>query len=164
MPLSRRPSSAPMAPHVPFQSARHFGYLHQLNPKQHLKILSHRLSFSPISPTEIRETYKTKSGSGQKSKKKKKQKDFPSNREKNQGISRVAGGRGGRTMAASSETDYVTLISNDGFSFVVQRSAATISPMVRKMLDPQSMCSSLQSSGDLPKDKGTTTVLICITS
>ncbi|KAI7542314.1 hypothetical protein KC331_g8051 [Hortaea werneckii] len=42
-------------------------------------------------------------------------------------------------MAASSETDYVTLISNDGFSFVVQRSAATISPMVRKMLDPQSM-------------------------
>ncbi|RMY60061.1 hypothetical protein D0865_01737 [Hortaea werneckii] len=32
-------------------------------------------------------------------------------------------------MAASSETDYVTLISNDGFSFVVQRSAATISPM-----------------------------------
>ncbi|RMY37073.1 hypothetical protein D0866_03502 [Hortaea werneckii] len=43
--------------------------------------------------------------------------------------------------SASSETDYVTLISNDGFSFVVQRSAATISPMVRKMLDPQSMCS-----------------------
>ncbi|RMY96973.1 hypothetical protein D0862_08300 [Hortaea werneckii] len=42
--------------------------------------------------------------------------------------------------SASSETDYVTLISNDGFSFVVQRSAATISPMVRKMLDPQSMC------------------------
>ncbi|KAI6898615.1 hypothetical protein KC318_g9413 [Hortaea werneckii] len=41
--------------------------------------------------------------------------------------------------SASSETDYVTLISNDGFSFVVQRSAATISPMVRKMLDPQSM-------------------------
>lgn len=76
MPLSRRPSSAPMAPHVPFQSARHFGYLHQLNPKQHLKILSHRLSFSPISPTEIRETYKTKSGSGQKSKKKKKTKGF----------------------------------------------------------------------------------------
>ncbi|RMX89522.1 hypothetical protein D0868_14646 [Hortaea werneckii] len=31
--------------------------------------------------------------------------------------------------SASSETDYVTLISNDGFSFVVQRSAATISPM-----------------------------------
>ncbi|KAI6821587.1 hypothetical protein KC340_g11860 [Hortaea werneckii] len=39
----------------------------------------------------------------------------------------------------SSKSDYVTLISNDGFSFVVQRSAATISPMVRKMLDPQSM-------------------------
>ncbi|RMX80366.1 hypothetical protein D0869_07598 [Hortaea werneckii] len=39
--------------------------------------------------------------------------------------------------SGSSETDYVTLISNDGFSFVVQRSAATISPMVRKMLDPQ---------------------------
>ncbi|RMX82831.1 hypothetical protein D0867_16150 [Hortaea werneckii] len=57
--------------------------------------------------------------------------------------------------SASSETDYVTLISNDGFSFVVQRSAATISPMVRKMLDPQSMCFFLPPSPYLPtKDKG----------
>ncbi|TKA25233.1 hypothetical protein B0A50_05931 [Salinomyces thailandicus] len=39
----------------------------------------------------------------------------------------------------ASQTDYVTLISNDDFSFVVQRSAACISPAIRKMLDPQSM-------------------------
>jgi len=36
------------------------------------------------------------------------------------------------------ETDYVTLISSDGFSFVVKRSAACISPAIRKMLDPTS--------------------------
>ncbi|KAK5132431.1 hypothetical protein LTR08_009114 [Meristemomyces frigidus] len=38
-------------------------------------------------------------------------------------------------MASSS--DYVTLVSNDGFSFVVQRSAACISPVIKRMLDPK---------------------------
>ncbi|KAI7174483.1 hypothetical protein KC316_g6184 [Hortaea werneckii] len=66
--------------------------------------------------------------------------------------------------SGSSETDYVTLISNDGFSFVVQRSAATISPMVRKMLDPQSMCFFLSPSPYLPTyQRQGTTVLIWIT-
>ncbi|TKA65615.1 hypothetical protein B0A55_07291 [Friedmanniomyces simplex] len=37
-------------------------------------------------------------------------------------------------MAASS--DYVTLISSDEFSFIVQRSSACISPAVKRMLDP----------------------------
>ncbi|KAK5121810.1 hypothetical protein LTR85_004685 [Meristemomyces frigidus] len=36
----------------------------------------------------------------------------------------------------ASETDYVTLISNDGFSFLVQRSSARISPVIKRMLDP----------------------------
>ena len=38
----------------------------------------------------------------------------------------------------ATETDYVTLISNDGFSYVVQRSSACISPAIKKMLDPNS--------------------------
>jgi hypothetical protein len=33
---------------------------------------------------------------------------------------------------------YITLISGDGFEFVVLREAATKSPMIRKMLDPAS--------------------------
>ncbi|KAK4543535.1 hypothetical protein LTR36_005430 [Oleoguttula mirabilis] len=36
----------------------------------------------------------------------------------------------------ASETDYVTLISKDGFSYVVQRSSARISPVLKRMLDP----------------------------
>ena len=36
----------------------------------------------------------------------------------------------------SSETDYVTLISSDGFSFIVQRSSACLSPAIKRMLDP----------------------------
>ncbi|KAK0343126.1 elongin C [Friedmanniomyces endolithicus] len=37
-------------------------------------------------------------------------------------------------MAAS--PDYVTLVSSDDFTFVVQRSSACISPAVKRMLDP----------------------------
>ena len=33
-------------------------------------------------------------------------------------------------------SDYVTLISQDGFSFVVQRSAACLSGAIKRMLDP----------------------------
>lgn len=36
----------------------------------------------------------------------------------------------------SSESDYVTLISSDGYSFVVQRSSACISGAIKRMLDP----------------------------
>jgi hypothetical protein len=38
-------------------------------------------------------------------------------------------------MASS---DYITLISDDGFSFIVQRSSACISPVIKNMLDPTS--------------------------
>jgi transcription elongation factor B subunit 1 len=36
---------------------------------------------------------------------------------------------------------YVTLISSDGFEFVVLREAACISGAIKRMLDPQSECS-----------------------
>lgn len=36
----------------------------------------------------------------------------------------------------SDAADYVTLISSDGFSFVVQRSSACISGAIKRMLDP----------------------------
>ncbi|KAK3049822.1 Transcription elongation factor B (SIII), polypeptide 1 (15kDa, elongin C) [Extremus antarcticus] len=36
----------------------------------------------------------------------------------------------------ASETEYVTLVSSDGFSFVVLRSAAIKSPAIMRMLDP----------------------------
>ncbi|KAM0716165.1 hypothetical protein Q7P37_008679 [Cladosporium fusiforme] len=36
----------------------------------------------------------------------------------------------------SAESDYVTLISSDGYSFVVQRSSACISGAIKRMLDP----------------------------
>lgn len=39
-------------------------------------------------------------------------------------------------MAAS--PDYVTLISNDGFEFKVQRSSACLSGAIKRMLDPTS--------------------------
>lgn len=45
-------------------------------------------------------------------------------------------------MAANRDLpDYVTLVSNDGFEFKVQRSAACISGAIRRMLDPQSKTS-----------------------
>ena len=42
-------------------------------------------------------------------------------------------------MAASS-SPYVTLISNDGFEFIISRDAACVAGTIKKMLDPNSMC------------------------
>jgi transcription elongation factor B subunit 1 len=39
-------------------------------------------------------------------------------------------------MADPSQTDYVTLVSSDGFEFKVLRSAACISETIKKALDP----------------------------
>lgn len=36
----------------------------------------------------------------------------------------------------SGESEYVTLISSDGYSFIVQRSSACISGAIKRMLDP----------------------------
>lgn len=44
-------------------------------------------------------------------------------------------------MAPSEPSHYVTLISNDGFEFIVRRDAACVAGTIRKMLDPQSKCS-----------------------
>ncbi|CAK4031437.1 transcriptional elongation regulator elc1 elongin c [Lecanosticta acicola] len=40
-------------------------------------------------------------------------------------------------MASADLTEYVTLISSDGYSFVVRRPAACISDAIKRMLDPQ---------------------------
>jgi len=42
------------------------------------------------------------------------------------------------TADASGPGRYVTLISNDGFEFVVLREAACVSGAIRRMLDPKS--------------------------
>ncbi|KAF4554712.1 Elongin-C-like protein [Elsinoe fawcettii] len=34
------------------------------------------------------------------------------------------------------QSEYVTFVSNDGFDFIVQRSAANISGTIKRMLDP----------------------------
>ncbi|KAF2088737.1 putative transcriptional elongation regulator Elc1/Elongin C [Saccharata proteae CBS 121410] len=39
---------------------------------------------------------------------------------------------------AGGQSDYVTLVSSDGFEFKVQRSAALTSGAIRRMLDPTS--------------------------
>lgn len=39
---------------------------------------------------------------------------------------------------ASTPSPYVTLISNDGYEFIVSRDAACIAGTIKKMLDPQS--------------------------
>jgi hypothetical protein len=36
----------------------------------------------------------------------------------------------------SEESEYVTLISSDGYSFIIQRSSACISGAIKRMLDP----------------------------
>ncbi|QGA14398.1 hypothetical protein EYB26_002051 [Talaromyces marneffei] len=39
---------------------------------------------------------------------------------------------------STSSTDYVTLISSDGFEFILPRSTACVSGTIRRMLDPSS--------------------------
>ncbi len=41
-------------------------------------------------------------------------------------------------LDAPEPSKYITLISSDGFEFVVLRKAAYISPAIEKMLDPKS--------------------------
>ena len=41
-----------------------------------------------------------------------------------------------RLATMSEESEYVTLISSDGYSFIVQRSSACISGAIKRMLDP----------------------------
>ena len=42
---------------------------------------------------------------------------------------------------AQEGSEYVTLVSSDGFVFVIRRSAAYISEPIKRMLDPQSTLS-----------------------
>ncbi|KAJ5453610.1 Elongin-C [Penicillium daleae] len=41
-------------------------------------------------------------------------------------------------MADSTQSEFVTLVSCDGFEFIIPRSAACISGTIRRMLDPAS--------------------------
>ncbi|KAJ5256882.1 Elongin-C [Penicillium angulare] len=41
-------------------------------------------------------------------------------------------------MAPQIESEYVTLVSRDGFEFIIPRSAACVSGTIRAMLDPAS--------------------------
>ncbi|KAI1076460.1 POZ domain-containing protein [Whalleya microplaca] len=46
----------------------------------------------------------------------------------------------------SGQSKYITLVSSDGFEFVVLRQAAFISPAIKSMLDPKSQFSEARTS------------------
>ena len=50
----------------------------------------------------------------------------------------------------SEESEYVTLISSDGYSFIVQRSSACISGAIKRMLDPSCMLQKYHTHNHLP--------------
>lgn len=52
----------------------------------------------------------------------------------------------------SGESTYVTLISSDGYSFIVQRSSACISGAIKRMLDPS--CTSTPLTSHIDTDDG----------
>ena len=51
---------------------------------------------------------------------------------------------------AASTSPYVTLISSDGFEFIISREAACVAGTIKKMLDPQSACPEISPSPSLP--------------
>lgn len=46
----------------------------------------------------------------------------------------------GTTSSVADSTEYVTLVSNDGFEFVIPREAACVSGTIRRMLENGSEC------------------------
>jgi hypothetical protein len=66
------------------------------------------------------------------------------------------------TMADTEQTDapdYVTLVSNDGFEFLVQRKSACLSGAIKRMLDPNSVSTLSFSSLFLNADARSQTAL-----
>lgn len=53
-------------------------------------------------------------------------------------------------IMAASTSPYVTLISSDGFEFIISREAACVAGTIKKMLDPQSACPEISPSPSLP--------------
>lgn len=52
--------------------------------------------------------------------------------------------RPSQIMASDAVSDYVTLVASDGYSFVIRRSAACISEVIARMLNPSSKRASLR--------------------
>jgi hypothetical protein len=52
----------------------------------------------------------------------------------------------------SEESEYVTLISSDGYSFIIQRSSACISGAIKRMLDPSCMPNPITPTAMYPAD------------
>jgi transcription elongation factor B subunit 1 len=50
----------------------------------------------------------------------------------------------------SEESEYVTLISSDGYSFIVQRSSACISGAIKRMLDPSCTLEQYHTRSHMP--------------
>jgi transcription elongation factor B subunit 1 len=50
------------------------------------------------------------------------------------------------TMDAHAPSKYITLVSADGFEFVVLRKAAMVSPFIKSMLDPRSQFAEAQEA------------------
>lgn len=48
------------------------------------------------------------------------------------------------SLEDSTPAEYVTLVSSDGFEFVLPRSTACVSGTIRRMLDPASMSLALE--------------------
>jgi hypothetical protein len=51
------------------------------------------------------------------------------------------------SSSGPAQSEYVTLVSGDGFEFIIPRSAACVSGTIRRMLDPSSLSLSLIPRG-----------------
>ncbi|KAI1098822.1 POZ domain-containing protein [Jackrogersella minutella] len=57
--------------------------------------------------------------------------------------------------SSSSDSKYVTLVSSDGYEFVVLREATLISPAIKSMLGPQSQFSEARNGSGMVLEKVT---------
>ncbi|CAA9958416.1 hypothetical protein PTNB73_00573 [Pyrenophora teres f. teres] len=65
-------------------------------------------------------------------------------------------------MADNNTTEYVTLVSNDGYEFKLLRSAACIAGTIKKALDPMSgFRENTQNRVDLPTINGVVLEKVC---
>ncbi|KAI9834169.1 MAG: hypothetical protein M1826_005280 [Phylliscum demangeonii] len=66
------------------------------------------------------------------------------------------------TVKASRPGEYITLVSNDGYEFVVRRAAAEASGYLRRMMDPRNNFSeSISHRAVLGEINGSTLEIVC---